>query len=275
MNINVQRKMDSPLHKWLVLLSAVMVMSVDISLTHNTGQIFVAVMDRFNSNRAQTAVIQSTLIAVLFATGIGTSALLLTAMTAAGQHWEGKTMDFQECSLFAGIFANTFAIVLLWRRPNRILQRINTIDAIKDDTHNNDVIDSENTESKLNNTNNGNNIWRLSESNATLGLTLSNIISSIARLSAGFLLKIPMIKPLGLPMVANVAGIFGMLTAIYSESLELSIVSLCAIGLSIGLMDTAWSVTTVDLVGVKHLPNAIGLSFVSNAPGNIIAGPIS
>ncbi|XP_052802573.1 monocarboxylate transporter 14-like isoform X1 [Mya arenaria] len=271
-------------------------------------------------------------------------------------------MDFQECSLFAGIFANTFAIVLLWRRPNRILQRINTIDAIKDDTHNNDVIDSENTESKLNNTNNGNNIWSitkfeytlpfenrkrslrsslikveqnstvnkmpmsqsdsdgitvceslkhlvrskvfmaynaglcfsypalfiymifvvdiftdkgLSESNATLGLTLSNIISSIARLSAGFLLKIPMIKPLGLPMVANVAGIFGMLTAIYSESLELSIVSLCAIGLSIGLMDTAWSVTTVDLVGVKHLPNAIGLSFVSNAPGNIIAGPIS
>ncbi|XP_052802578.1 uncharacterized protein LOC128232848 isoform X3 [Mya arenaria] len=177
MNINVQRKMDSPLHKWLVLLSAVMVMSVDISLTHNTGQIFVAVMDRFNSNRAQTAVIQSTLIAVLFATGllhgiaahkygplmvglwggfvmvvgmiasvfaksvthlvvtfvapivtssiskllyiylyvmvntvlcqmkrnnikpifvycykgIGTSALLLTAMTAAGQHWEGNS----------------------------------------------------------------------------------------------------------------------------------------------------------------------------------------
>ncbi|KAH3844059.1 hypothetical protein DPMN_086417 [Dreissena polymorpha] len=59
----------SSVHRWLVFMSSYLVVVINIGFAFSVGSLFVIIIRRFNTTRAEAATIQSTLGGVLLCSG--------------------------------------------------------------------------------------------------------------------------------------------------------------------------------------------------------------
>lgn len=109
---------------------------------------------------------------------------------------------------------------------------------------------------------------------ASFGLIALNMCGGLGRLSPGFLMKIPRMTIIGVPIMACVLLGIGIVCVVFVPGLSLLIVSSCVTGFAIGILVASLNVTTASLVGTNHLGNAIGIICTTNGIGTAISGPL-
>ncbi|KAH3890250.1 hypothetical protein DPMN_014323 [Dreissena polymorpha] len=106
---------------------------------------------------------------------------------------------------------------------------------------------------------------------ASYGLIALNLCGGLGRLSPGFMMKIPGMTTLGVPIIACVLLGIGILCSVFVPGMSLLILSSCVTGFAIGILGASLNVTTARLVGTKHLGNAIGIICTMNGIGTAIS----
>ncbi|XP_045175480.2 monocarboxylate transporter 12-like isoform X2 [Mercenaria mercenaria] len=115
----------------------------------------------------------------------------------------------------------------------------------------------------------------LTEEEASLGLLLVHMFSIFGRLLPGIVMQSRRIASLSVPIFAALLTSSAMVGLAFVKSLEVNLFLCCLIGLPYGVFVSVFSVTTLKLVGIKQLSNAIGVLFTLNGLGSGLAGPIS
>ncbi|KAH3844085.1 hypothetical protein DPMN_086336 [Dreissena polymorpha] len=110
---------------------------------------------------------------------------------------------------------------------------------------------------------------------ASFGLIALNLCGGLGRLSPGFIMKIPGMTTLGVPIIACVLLGIGIVCAVFVPGISLLILSSCVIGFAIGILVASINVTTASLVGTKHLGNAIGIICTMHGIGTAISGHVA
>lgn len=115
----------------------------------------------------------------------------------------------------------------------------------------------------------------LTESDATFGLLLVHLFSIFGRLLPGLILQSKHVPALFVPICASIVTSAVMAALVVVDGLSEHLVLLSLIGVPYGVFVSVFSVTTLKLVGIEKLPNAIGIHFTLNGIGSALAGPIS
>lgn len=115
----------------------------------------------------------------------------------------------------------------------------------------------------------------LTDSDASLGLLLVHMFSILGRLLPGVVMQSGHLATLSVPIVAAMVTSAAMVGLALVKSLEVDLFLCCLIGVPYGMFVAVFSVTSLKLVGIKRLSNAIGVLFTLNGLGSGMAGPIS
>ncbi|XP_045176440.2 monocarboxylate transporter 1-like isoform X2 [Mercenaria mercenaria] len=115
----------------------------------------------------------------------------------------------------------------------------------------------------------------LSEDNATFGLLLVHMFSIFGRLLPGLVLQSKRVPALSVPICASIVTSAAMAGLVAVTDLKQLLLLLGLIGIPYGVFVSVFSVTTLKIVGIDRLSNAIGVHFTLNGIGSAVAGPIS
>ncbi|XP_060600806.1 monocarboxylate transporter 12-like isoform X2 [Ruditapes philippinarum] len=115
----------------------------------------------------------------------------------------------------------------------------------------------------------------LTEEEASLGLLLVHMFSIFGRLVPGIIMQSGRISTLSVPIFAALVTSGAMVGLAFVQTLEINLFLCCLIGLPYGMFVSVFSVTSLKLVGIKRLSNAIGVLFTLNGLGSGLAGPVS
>jgi hypothetical protein len=115
----------------------------------------------------------------------------------------------------------------------------------------------------------------LTEEEASLGLLLIHMFSIFGRLVPGIIMQSGRISTLSVPIFAALVTSGAMVGLAFVQTLEINLFLCCLIGLPYGMFVSVFSVTSLKLVGIKRLSNAIGVLFTLNGLGSGLAGPVS
>ena len=115
----------------------------------------------------------------------------------------------------------------------------------------------------------------LTKEEASLGLLLVHMFSIFGRLLPGTIMLSKRIATLSVPISAALVTSAAMVGLAFVQKLEINLLLCCVIGLPYGMFVSVFSVTSLKLVGIKRLSNAIGVLFTLNGLGSGLAGPVS
>ena len=110
---------------------------------------------------------------------------------------------------------------------------------------------------------------------AAFGLFIFNTINGVGRFAPGFLLKIPFMPILGVPITAYIFGITGVALTILADDKTMLILATSITGFGLGICVSSVAVTTADIVDVKHLSNGLGILLTSQGIGLAVSGPFN
>lgn len=111
------------------------------------------------------------------------------------------------------------------------------------------------------------------ETDASYSLLFFNISSVIGRLSLGFILKVPKVPTLAPQAFGCIFAAFAATGILLSRSLTTILILMCPFGLAQGLVLASDSVVTMELFGVKHLSNGLGIAFTITGLVDAALGP--
>lgn len=111
------------------------------------------------------------------------------------------------------------------------------------------------------------------KTDASFSLVLFNIASAFGRLSLGFILKVPKIPTLTPQILGCICGITGAVGILLSRSLTGSLAFMFPCGFTHGVALGSYSVVTMELFGVKHMSNAMGVGITMSGLTNAVLGP--
>lgn len=114
-----------------------------------------------------------------------------------------------------------------------------------------------------------------SKKDVSLGLLILNVLNLIGRLLPGVTLQYKLMSTMCVPIITAALAVVAMVGFILADTLALSLFFCCLVGMPFGISSAMFTLIPMKLVGLRRLPNAIGILFTINGMCFAATGPLT